>query len=52
MAFLIIFGIGLLLTIVTFVLGELFDFGGGDADAGGDVGERPRRSARASSSSS
>lgn len=41
MAFLIIFGVGLLLTVVTFVVGELFDFGGGDADAGGDLGDTP-----------
>lgn len=39
MAFLIIFGIGLLLTVVTFAVGELFDFGGGDADAGADIGD-------------
>ncbi len=37
MAYLIIFGFGLLFTMVTFVLGELFDMGGGDADAGGGL---------------
>jgi hypothetical protein len=39
MAFLIIFGVGILLTAFTFILGDLFDFGGGDADAGAEVGE-------------
>lgn len=33
MAFLVIFGIGLFLTVVTFVVGELFDFG---SDGGAD----------------
>lgn len=35
MAFLVIFGVGLLLTLVTFVVGELFDLGGGADDGGG-----------------
>ncbi len=39
MAFLIIFGLGLLLTVVTFAVGELFDFGGGDADSGSEMGD-------------
>ena len=39
MAFLIIFGVGLLLTLVTFAVGELFDMGGGDADSGAEMGE-------------
>jgi len=40
MAFLVIFGVGILLTLVTFVVGELFDLGGdGDIDSGGGVGE-------------
>ncbi len=40
MAFLIIFGVGLLLAVITFIVGELFDFGDGpDADTGGEVGE-------------
>lgn len=39
MAFLIIFGVGIFLTVLTFVVGELFDFGGGDVDTGGEVGE-------------
>lgn len=38
MAFLIIFGLGLLLTVVTFVIGELFDLGDVSADSGGEVG--------------
>lgn len=38
-AFLVIFGVGLLLALVTFVVGELFDLGGdGGADGGGEVG--------------
>lgn len=40
MAFLVIFGVGLLLTVVTFVVGELFDLGGdGAADSGSALGD-------------
>ncbi|MEX1103414.1 MAG: hypothetical protein WED87_04145 [Dehalococcoidia bacterium] len=39
MAFLIIFGVGIFLTVITFVVGELFDLGSGDVDTGGEVGE-------------
>ena len=40
MAFLIIFGLGLMLTVVTLVIGELFDFGGdATADTGSELGE-------------
>src|SRR5688572_20396335 len=39
MAFLIIFAVGIFLTILTFVLGELFDLGSGEADAGSELGE-------------
>lgn len=39
MAFLIIFGVGLVLAILTFVIGELFDFGD-SGDAGSEVGEQ------------
>ena len=39
-AFLVIFGVGLLLALVTFLIGELFDFGSdGGADSGGELGE-------------
>lgn len=41
MAFLIIFGVALLLTVVTFVVGELFDLGDATADSGVDVGHAP-----------
>ena len=38
-AFLVIFGIGLSLLVVTFIIGELFDFGGdGGTDSGGELG--------------
>lgn len=41
-AFLVIFAIGLVMLIVAFVVGELFDFGGGAAaDTGGDLGDSP-----------
>jgi hypothetical protein len=39
MAFLIIFGVGLALAIITFVIGDLFDLGDGDADSGVHIGE-------------
>ena len=39
-AFLVIFGVGLLLALVTFLIGELFDFGAdGGADSGGELGD-------------
>ncbi|MCK9520545.1 MAG: YqiJ family protein [Dehalococcoidia bacterium] len=38
MAFLVIFGLGLVLTVITFVIGELFDLGDVTADSGGEVG--------------
>lgn len=41
MVFLIIFGVGFMLTAVTFVVGELFDFGGGEADTLGADGASP-----------
>ena len=40
-AFLVIFGIGLVLLLVAFIVGELFDFGDGGADAGSDLGDSP-----------
>lgn len=40
MIFLIIFSVGLLLTIVTFVVGELFDFGDW-GDSGSEIGDSP-----------
>jgi membrane protein implicated in regulation of membrane protease activity len=40
MVFLIIFGVGLFLTIVTFVIGELFDLGDW-GDHGAEVGDAP-----------
>ncbi|HEX6032286.1 MAG TPA: hypothetical protein VFY90_12715 [Tepidiformaceae bacterium] len=38
MAFLIIFFVGLLLTVLVFAVGEIFDLGDADADTGGEVG--------------
>ncbi|MEZ4493415.1 MAG: hypothetical protein R3C29_08915 [Dehalococcoidia bacterium] len=40
MVFLIIFGVGLLLTVVTFVIGELFDLGDW-GDSGAEIGDSP-----------
>jgi hypothetical protein len=41
-AFLTIFGVALVLLIVTFVIGEIFDLGDGGADhAGGELGHSP-----------
>lgn len=40
-AFLVIFGVGLILLLVAFIVGELFDFGDGGADAGGELGDSP-----------
>jgi membrane protein implicated in regulation of membrane protease activity len=41
MVFLIIFGVGLFLTIITFIIGELFDLGDWGSDHGVDVGDSP-----------
>jgi hypothetical protein len=41
MIFLIIFGVGLLLLLVTFAIGELFDLGDGGHDAGHELGDNP-----------
>lgn len=41
MGFLIIFGVALLLTVITFVVGELFDLGDATADTGGEIGHAP-----------
>jgi membrane-bound ClpP family serine protease len=38
MTFLIIFFVGLLLTVLVFAVGELFDLGDADADTGGEAG--------------
>jgi hypothetical protein len=53
MAFLIIFGVGIFLTVLTFVLGDLFDLGGAmPMPVGRSVRAAHRRSAPASCSSS
>lgn len=40
MGFLVLFGVGLLLTVVTFIVGELFELGGdGASDGGGGPGD-------------